>query len=42
MALVWSAIAWPDRVLQHLIPQRIPALARSPRRMRANTYQAAR
>ena len=39
LAMVWSAIAWPDRVMQHLIPQRIPALARSPR---ANTYWAAR
>ena len=36
-ALVWSAISWPDRAMQRLIPQRIPALARSPRST-ANTY----
>jgi hypothetical protein len=37
MALVRSAIAWPDRAMQRLIPQRIPALARS-QRSTTNTY----
>jgi len=38
MTLVWSAIAWPDRAVQRLIPKRIPVLARPAVRARADMY----